>query len=433
MAAVAIALVIAASAAARWEVIAAVSEAAPEASVVAAPERAAAEAPQAWVASVVEAEAAVAADSVVVEAVVAAAGVAVVAVAVVDGKKKGGTGTMNSAKSNYRTAGNFFLLTALAVSCLAIFVKPLETKAQAGKVAAQAGKATTAAAGKATVARGKAFATPEEAASALVGAAENYDPLTLEAILGPGSHQIVSTGETARDKENAGKFAALAKAKQRIEKDPKNARHATLIVGDEDWPFPVPIVEQGAHWYFDSKAGLHEILLRRVGQNELDAIQICRGYVEAQNDYALAKHGDSAVNQYAQKIISTAGKQDGLAWKNEDGTWGGPVGENIAKAIERGYTSKREPYHGYFFKILKGQGPDAPLGQLDYVVKGVMIGGFALIAAPAEYRVTGVKTFMVSQDGVVYQKDLGPDTLELAKKMELFNPDKSWTPVLDEQ
>jgi hypothetical protein len=339
---------------------------------------------------------------------------------------------MNSTISNLKTAGIFFLLTVLVVSGLAIFAGPIEARAQAAKAAAQAGKATAAVTGKAVVARGKAFATPEEAASALVDAAQNYDPLNLEAILGPGSHQIVSTGEPARDKENAGKFAELAKAKQRIEKDPKNARKATLIVGDDDWPFPVPIVQQGSHWYFDSKSGLHEILLRRVGQNELDAIQICHGYVEAQHEYALMKHGSSGVNQYAQKIIATTGQQDGLAWKNEDGTWGGPVGENIAKAIQQGYSNKREPYHGYFFKILKGQGPDAPLGRLDYVVKGVMIGGFALIAAPAEYRVTGVKTFMVSNDGVVYQKDLGPNTLELAKKIELFNPDKSWTPVEDQ-
>jgi Protein of unknown function (DUF2950) len=138
------------------------------------------------------------------------------------------------------------------------------------------------------------------------------------------------------------------------------------------------------------------------------------------------------VNQYAQRIISSPGKQDGLAWRNPDGSWGGPVGEKIAKAIEQGYTSGSEPYHGYFFKVLKGQGPAAPLGRLDYVIEGVMIGGFALVAAPAEYGVTGVETFIVSQDGVVYEKDLGEDTLNLFKQMELFNPDDSWDPVEDE-
>jgi hypothetical protein len=164
----------------------------------------------------------------------------------------------------------------------------------------------------------------------------------------------------------------------------------------------------------------------------LSAIEICRGFVEAQHEYALIKRGDSGVNQYAQRIISSPGKQDGLAWKNPDGSWGGPVGENVAHAIERGYSSRTEPYHGYFFKVLTGQGAAAPLGELDFVVKGVMIGGFALIAAPAQYRVTGVKTFMVSHDGVVYEKDLGPKTLEIAKTIERFNPDKSWTPVPDQ-
>jgi hypothetical protein len=151
--------------------------------------------------------------------------------------------------------------------------------------------------------------------------------------------------------------------------------------------------------------------------------------VKAQDEYALKKREGYAVNQYAQRIISSPGTQDGLAWQNPDGTWGGPLGEQAARAIEQGYTSRAVPYHGYYFKILKGQGPAAPLGQMDFVVEGVMIGGFALVAAPAEYRLTGVKTFIVSYDGVVYQKDLGPVTLDEFKKMELFNPDKSWTPV----
>jgi hypothetical protein len=176
-------------------------------------------------------------------------------------------------------------------------------------------------------------------------------------------------------------------------------------------------------------AGRQELLYRRIGRNELDAIEVCRGFVEAQHEYALEKHEGSSVNQYAQRIISTPGKQDGLAWQNADGSWGGPVGEEIARAIARGYGGQSEPYHGYYFKVLKGQGPAAPLGQMDFLVEGVMIGGFALIAAPAQYRITGVKTFMVSHDGVVYQKDLGPATLEVAKKIELFNPDRTWTPV----
>ena len=194
----------------------------------------------------------------------------------------------------------------------------------------------------------------------------------------------------------------------------------------------MPTRKGGGKWRFDSTAGHQELLYRRIGSNELDAIQICNGYVEAQENYALQPRKGYQVNQYAQRIISTPGKQDGLAWQNPDGTWGGPIGENIAKAIAQGYTSREDPYHGYFFKILKGQGPDAPIGQLNYVIEGVMIGGFALVAAPAEYRVTGVQTFIVSNDGVVYQKDFGPTTLDEFKKMELFNPDKSWTPVPEE-
>lgn len=203
-------------------------------------------------------------------------------------------------------------------------------------------------------------------------------------------------------------------------------------MGSEDWPFPVPIVKLGAKWAFDAKAGRQELLYRRIGSNELDAIDICRGYVEAQHDYALQKREGYDANQYAQRIVSTPGKQDGLAWQNPDGSWGGPIGEKIARAIEQGYSGGAEPYHGYFFKILKGQGPAAPLGEMDFVVKGVMIGGFALVAAPSEYGVTGVKSFIVSHDGVVYEKDFGPATLNEFIKMERFNPDKSWTPVLDE-
>jgi hypothetical protein len=154
--------------------------------------------------------------------------------------------------------------------------------------------------------------------------------------------------------------------------------------------------------------------------------------VEAQHEYALVKRDGSGVNQYAQRIISTPGKQDGLAWRNPDGTWGGPVGEGIARIVEQGYTSRGEPYHGYFFKVLKGQGPAAPLGEMDFVVRGAMIGGFALVAAPAEYGSTGVKTFMVSHDGVVYEKDFGPKTLDVFKSMERYNPDKTWDPVAEQ-
>ena len=287
------------------------------------------------------------------------------------------------------------------------------------------------ASGASSAAAPRTFSSPQAAADALIDAAEKFDVPALEQIFGPDGEDIIHTGEPARDQEMAKQFAEQARKKMDVSVDPKTKRRAFISVGDDEWPFPVPIVKVGTAWSFDSKAGLNEILVRRAGRNELDAIEICRGFVEAQREYAEKKHGDSKVNQYAQKIISTPGKQDGLAWQNPDGTWDGPVGENVASAIERGYTtsSKPQPYHGYFFKVLKGQGPAARLGEMDYVVNGAMIGGFALIAVPAEYRVTGVKTFMVSNDGVVYQKDLGPNTLEITKKIDRFNPDKSWTPV----
>ena len=278
----------------------------------------------------------------------------------------------------------------------------------------------------------ESFDTPQQAADALVGAAEKFDEAALRQIFGPDGEDIVVTGEFVQDRQRAIDFAAEAREKSSISVDSKGGERAFLIVGEENWPFPVPIVNRGDKWSFDAKAGRQELLYRRVGGNELDAIQVCRGYVEAQREYAFRQREGYDVNQYAQRIVSTPGKQDGLAWQNPDGTWGGPVGEKIARAIEQGYTSSAEPYHGYFFKILKGQGPAAPLGEMDFVVEGVMIGGFALVAAPAEYRVTGVKTFIVSHDGIVYQKDLGPASLEKFEKMELFNPDKSWTPVSDE-
>jgi len=275
----------------------------------------------------------------------------------------------------------------------------------------------------------KSFATPQQAADALVAAAENFDENTLEQLFGPGGDDIYLTGEYPQDRRRAADFAAEAREKKTVSVDPKTGNRAFLLVGDEDWPFPVPIVKLGAGWVFDAKAGRQELLYRRIGSNELDAIDICHGYVEAQHDYAFQKREGYEVNQYAQRIISTPGKQDGLAWQNPDGSWGGPIGEKIARAIEQGYSPSAEPYHGYFFKILKGQGPAAPLGEMDFVVKGLMIGGFALVAAPAEYGVTGVKTFIVSHDGVVYQKDFGPATLNEFAKMERFNPDSSWKVV----
>lgn len=275
----------------------------------------------------------------------------------------------------------------------------------------------------------KTYGTPEEAAEALIAAADRFDLTALKQILGPDGVDLVVTEDAVQDKNHAADFAAQAHEKHAIQKDDKNPKLATLVVGDQDWPMPIPIVEDGGKWRFDSKAGRQEVLYRRIGLNELDAIEVCHGYVEAQQEYASMKHDASRVNQYAQRIVSTPGKHDGLAWKNADGTWQGPVGEGIARVIAEGYSDKYEPYHGYYFRILKGQGPAAPLGQMDFVVEGVMIGGFALVAAPAEYEVTGVKSFIVSHTGVVYEKDLGPQTLQAFKSMSRFNPDATWHPV----
>jgi len=273
----------------------------------------------------------------------------------------------------------------------------------------------------------KGFDTPQQAATALVQAAQAYDVPTLLEILGPDGKDLVASADSVQDRNRAEAFAEKAHEKMVVTIDPKNKLRATVSIGNDDWPAPVPIVKRGSKWYFDSKEGHDEVLLRRIGSNELDAIQICRGFVEAQKQYAAQIHDDSGVNQYAQKIISTAGKQDGLYWQNPDGSSGGPISEGIAKAIEEGYApGKTRGYHGYYFKVLKGQGPAAPLGQLDYVIKGIMIGGFALVAVPAEYRVTGVKTFIVSNSGIVYERDLGPNSLNIAKNMERYNPDKTW-------
>jgi Protein of unknown function (DUF2950) len=276
---------------------------------------------------------------------------------------------------------------------------------------------------------GETFVTPQQAADALIAAAGKYDEAALAKIFGPHGKKVIFTGEAAQDRQRALGFAAEAKEKTTVAVDPKTGTRAFIIVGDENWPFPVPIIKINGKWSFDAKAGEQELLYRRIGSNELDAIQICRGFVESQDEYALRSRQLYNVNQYAQRIVSTPGKQDGLTWQTANGTWEGPIGEQIAKAIAQGYTPGEMPFHGYFYKVLKGQGPAAPLGQLDYVIEGVMIGGFALVAAPAQYRVTGVKTFIVSYDGVVYEKDLGPDTIEHFKKMERFNPDLSWHPV----
>jgi Protein of unknown function (DUF2950) len=215
----------------------------------------------------------------------------------------------------------------------------------------------------------KQFNTPKEAADGLVQAAESFDIAALKEILGPDSADLIASEDPIGDKNRATAFAAKAKEKSSIEMDSQNPNRAILTVGNDDFPLPIPIVKNKDKWMFDTKAGREEILNRRIGSNELDAIAICRGFVEAQQQYAQKKHDDSRVNQYAQRIISTPGKHDGLAWQNPDGSWGGRVGEAVARALEQGYSKQGQPFHGYYFKILNGQGPAAPLGQMDFVIK----------------------------------------------------------------
>ena len=272
----------------------------------------------------------------------------------------------------------------------------------------------------------KTFDSPKAAAEALIQAAETDDVAAMKAIFGAAGDDLVESEDAVQDKNISTGFAEEAHQKNSVNVDPKNPNRAVLVVGNNNWPMPIPIVKRNGKWLFDTKAGRQELLFRRIGSNELDAIQICHGYVEAQHQYAMEKHDNAEVNQYAQRVISTPGKHDGLVWRNPDGSLGGPISEGIADAIEEGYTDKAKPYHGYYIKILKGQGPAAPLGKMNFLVEGAMIGGFGLVAAPADYRVTGVKTFIVSYEGIVYQKDLGPDTLKIFKAMELYNPDSTW-------
>jgi hypothetical protein len=319
-------------------------------------------------------------------------------------------------KLNIMTSPKISLVApAIAISCLLSFAVHAAPPAKPDAAAASQPKQ-------------KEFDSPKQAADALIQVAANFDVAAAKEILGPDSDDIVSSEDPVMDKNRAQAFAAKANEKNSIEIDKKNPNRAILLVGNDDFPLPIPIVKQKGKWFFDTKVGRQEILNRRVGANELNAIEICRGFDEAQHEYAAEKHDDSKVNQYAQRIISSPGKHDGLAWQNPDGTWGGPVGEGVAKALEQGYSnpSQPQPYHGYYFKVLKGQGPAAPMGEMDFVVGGAMIGGFALAAAPAEYRVTGVMTFIVGPDGVVYEKDLGSDTLKTFQSMDKYNPDKSW-------
>jgi hypothetical protein len=275
----------------------------------------------------------------------------------------------------------------------------------------------------------RTFATAQAAADALVAAAGADDAKALLAIFGPDGKKLVSSGDEVQDRNDRAAFAALAKEKLEVVVDPKDPKRATVVAGPDGWPFPAPLVEKDGKWAFASKQGVTELVDRRIGSNELDAIEICHGYVEAQKEYAAEDRNGNGVLEYAQRIISTKGQRDGLVWWGADGKLEGPISEAIAKAIAQGYKDKTKPFHGYHFRVLKKQGPNARLGTLDYVIGGKMIGGFALVAWPAAYRTSGVKTFLVNHDGVVYEKDLGKDTATIASGITRFDPGEGWTPV----
>jgi hypothetical protein len=269
------------------------------------------------------------------------------------------------------------------------------------------------------------YPTAEEARDALIRAADQgFD--AVKALFGPGSAEVLRTGDAVEDQNALARFRQLAAEKTVLEPDPMNPDRVTLLIGTIEWPTAVPIVRKGGHWSFDVREGLAEIRRRTIGGNELDAIEICRGYVEAQETYAETDWDGNGVMEYAKKIVSSEGKKDGLYWPGDDS----PVAAGFAKAAAQGYTAspsgERRPYHGYYYKVLLAQGPEARGGSQDYVVHGFMIGGFALVAWPAEYGVSGIKTFIVNQAGIVYEKDLGPTTDALAKAMTRFNPDKTW-------
>jgi DUF2950 family protein len=279
--------------------------------------------------------------------------------------------------------------------------------------------------------RPRAFATPDEAVKALLDAAKTANLDQLLVILGPDGRELASTSDPATARMNLKVFTVAAKEQIRLENDGPNRK--ILVIGGEEWPFPVPLVKGADGWRFDTAAGKEEILARRIGRNELAVIDTCHAYVSAQKRYAAQGHDGKPAGAYAMAFASEPGKQNGLYWPAVRGQKLSPLGEMVAQAAEgranAASSGQRSPFQGYYFRILTSQGPAAAGGAKNYVVNGVMSGGFALVAWPAEYGATGVMTFIVNQDGVVFEKDLGKDTSATAEKLTAFNPDKSWHPT----
>ena len=278
----------------------------------------------------------------------------------------------------------------------------------------------------------KTFKSSEEAAKSLMDAVKSNDTKQLLAIFGPAGKDLVSSGDEVADKAGREQFVKDYEEKSNLEKETDNK--VALVVGNREWPFPIPIVKKGETWVFGTMAGKEELLNRRIGRNELDTIQTCLAYVDAQREYAMKDRDSDKVREYAQRFGSTKGRKDGLYWEAKEGEEQSPLGSLAAQAVREGYKGRKpgdkpSPYHGYFYRILKAQGKNAPGGAYDYVVNGKMIGGFALVAYPAEYGASGIMTFVVNHDGVVYQKDLGKETGKVASAMTKYDPDKTWEQV----
>ena len=273
------------------------------------------------------------------------------------------------------------------------------------------------------------FTTPEAATAALVAAVRADDPRRIRAVLGPGSDKLISSGDRVADRQGRARFVAAFEKNSRIEMEGDSK--ATLVVGENDWPLPFPIMKHADGWRFDAKSGAEEIFNRRIGRNELAAIKVCLAYVDAQREYALTQGNRDGMHEYAMKIVSSPGKKDGLYWRTKERWPLSPLGPLAEKAKEEGYgetkNAAHEPYHGYFYRILTGQGGEAAGGAYSYVAGGRMIGGFALVAYPARWGASGVMTLIVNHEGIVYQKNLGKATAAIASKMTRFDPDSSWT------
>jgi hypothetical protein len=279
----------------------------------------------------------------------------------------------------------------------------------------------------------KSFATSEKAVSALVAAVKADDKKEIIAILGPEGEELISSGDELADKVGREKFLNAYEEMNKLEKVSTNKM--VLHIGKDDWSLPIPIVEKTNAWVFDTKAGKTEILNRRIGRNELNVIEVLHAYVDAQFEYASKDCKGDGVVEFAQKIVSTKGNHDGLYWEAKESEEISPLGPLVAQASEEGYAEKNtaaislSPFHGYYYKILKKQGKHAPGGAYDYEVKGKMILGFALISYPAQYGNSGIMTFMVNQEGVIYEKNLGKNTESIAKTMTIFDPDRTWRKV----